>query len=48
MFNINKSNIFIQLSNMLFVAAYCAPSTKKGQLWMHTILIFGKLTYRYI
>ncbi|XP_049865940.1 popeye domain-containing protein 3-like isoform X2 [Pectinophora gossypiella] len=34
-----------QLSNMLFVASYCAPSTKKGQLWMHTILIFGFMLY---
>ncbi|CAH0727767.1 unnamed protein product, partial [Brenthis ino] len=34
-----------QLSNMLFVAAYCAPSTKKGQLWMHTILIFSFMLY---
>ncbi|XP_032511353.2 popeye domain-containing protein 3-like isoform X1 [Danaus plexippus] len=34
-----------QLSNTLFVAAYCAPSTKKGQLWMHTILIFGFMLY---
>ncbi|KAJ8732101.1 hypothetical protein PYW08_014831 [Mythimna loreyi] len=34
-----------QLSNMLFVASYCAPSTKKGQLWMHTILIFAFMLY---
>ncbi|XP_052738444.1 popeye domain-containing protein 3 isoform X2 [Bicyclus anynana] len=34
-----------QLSNVLFVAAFCAPSTKKGQLWMHTILIFGFMLY---
>ncbi|GBP44392.1 Popeye domain-containing protein 3 [Eumeta japonica] len=34
-----------QLSNILFVASYCAPSTKKGQLWMHTILIFGFMLY---
>ncbi|KAI5631546.1 popeye protein conserved region domain-containing protein [Phthorimaea operculella] len=34
-----------QLSNLLFVASYCAPSTKKGQVWMHTILIFAFMLY---
>ncbi|CAF4778565.1 unnamed protein product [Pieris macdunnoughi] len=34
-----------QVSNILFVASYCAPSTKKGQLWMHSILIFGFMLY---
>ncbi|XP_013188710.2 popeye domain-containing protein 3 [Amyelois transitella] len=41
----NPQHPLFQLSNMLFVASYCAPSTKKGQLWMHTILIFGFMLY---
>ncbi|KAG7299419.1 hypothetical protein JYU34_016372, partial [Plutella xylostella] len=44
MWRISQHPLF-QLSNMLFVASYCAPSTKKGQLWMHTILIFAFMLY---
>ncbi|XP_053602299.1 popeye domain-containing protein 3-like isoform X2 [Plodia interpunctella] len=41
----NPQHPLFQLSNIFFVASYCAPSTKKGQLWMHTILIFGFMLY---
>ena len=35
-------HILFQLANLCFVLSYSAPSSKKGILFMHSVLIIGK------
>lgn len=38
-------HVLYQLANICFIVAYLAPMGKPGLLFMHTVLIFGKLLY---